>query len=181
MCPERIVTARLAIAQCRADDVPALYSIASDPRVGQSYYVGMPVGLQPLSAQRNPNGTAGGALDLCVRRADGEIIGSIRFDGGQLSYFVAPAEWGKGYGREMVDAACRHYAARLVPPVIHAEVIRENIASRRILERLGFRFTGLALRRWGGRQGWATMVCYELSTPAAAGMRGVAAVLQFEQ
>jgi RimJ/RimL family protein N-acetyltransferase len=75
---------------------------------------------------------------------NGELAGSIRFDTidewrtARLSYVVAPALRGKGYGRQLVETGVA--AIRLEKPesTIVAEVRRGNEASLRVFRRLGW-------------------------------------------
>ena len=80
-------------------------------------------------------------------RCTGRIVGGIGIDDGSLSYFVERAHWGLGYGRAIVDQYLRALPRADRP--LTARVARGNLASRRILERAGFREA--ALERRGDR------------------------------
>jgi RimJ/RimL family protein N-acetyltransferase len=74
--------------------------------------------------------------------ADGEVAGTIGSWGGaddrEVTYWIGRAFWGKG-------VATRALAAFLaVDPTrpMHARVAADNIASRRVLEKCGFRVVG---------------------------------------
>ena len=69
-------------------------------------------------------------------------VGGFRLRGDRLSYFVDPALWGQGYGAEMVHAAWRLIQPFRAGAPTEAVVLRENLASRRLLEGAGFRFAG---------------------------------------
>jgi RimJ/RimL family protein N-acetyltransferase len=162
----QLVTAALRIAPCDADAAQALAHITADPRVGVPYRVARCApGDVAEDAARWPQGPDAwettGRLKLAVRLHHGETVGAVQFTGQQLSYFLAPAVWRQGLGREMVEAACRHYPPLLGLARLHASVLRENIGSRRVLESAGFVFSGLETRRWRGMQGIATMLRYE--------------------
>jgi RimJ/RimL family protein N-acetyltransferase len=150
-------SARLVLAPCNDADGAVLEAIAAEPRVAHQLWVGLP---GRLRAELARPGQVPGALRLCARAADGAVIGFVQCVGGQLSYFIRPDAWGQGLGSEMVEAVCALPAMRQA--VIRAEVMRENLASRRILERAGFRYVSMFLRPWTGRPGRATMLAYVL-------------------
>ena len=87
---------------------------------------------------------------LVVRRADGRILGDLGTHGApdregcvEIGYSLAPSARGKGIGTVAVAALVRRLAA--VPGIrgITAVTGAENTASRRLLERQGFKLTGL--------------------------------------
>jgi RimJ/RimL family protein N-acetyltransferase len=81
------------------------------------------------------------------RIADGKAIGGIGFKGQpdngciEVGYGLAPSARGNGYAAEalaaLLDLAAEHGLSRVV-----AETTGDNVASRRTLERAGFRHTG---------------------------------------
>jgi L-amino acid N-acyltransferase YncA len=86
---------------------------------------------------------------LVVRRADGQIVGDLGTHGPpdatgcvEIGYSLAPSARGKGIGTAAVGALVERLAA--VPGIhrITAVTGAENAASRRLLERQGFRLTG---------------------------------------
>jgi [ribosomal protein S5]-alanine N-acetyltransferase len=86
---------------------------------------------------------------LIVGRADGRILGDLGThgapdsDGGvEIGYRLAPSARGQGIGSAAVAALVRRLTA--VPGIrrITAVTGAQNTASRRLLERQGFRITG---------------------------------------
>jgi RimJ/RimL family protein N-acetyltransferase len=82
------------------------------------------------------------ADDTVINRAivvDGEVAGSIGAWGGpgerEVTYWIGRAHWGKGI------ATCALRALLTVDPSrpFHARVAADNVASRRVLEKCGFR------------------------------------------
>jgi RimJ/RimL family protein N-acetyltransferase len=167
-------TAELCIRPCDADSAARIVHIAADPLVGEPYRVGRArlagAHAQASGWQHLPDDLAmKGRLSLAVHRRGGDVIGGMQFHGRQLSYLLARCVWRQGLGREMVEAACLHYPALLRLTCVQATVIRENVASRRVLERTGFVFGGLESRRWAGGQGMITMLRYQRdATPRAS-------------
>ena len=100
-------------------------------------------------------------------------IGSIGLapdeDGHELGYWLTPDAWGRGYateaGRAVVEIA-RH-ALRLKR--LHSAHFTDNPASGRVLEKLGFRATGMVKGRYSaGRDTIAPCRLYELDLAAEA-------------
>jgi ribosomal-protein-alanine N-acetyltransferase len=71
------------------------------------------------------------------------VAGAARIDHGEISYYVHPTLWHQGYGLELVQAVCNIAREQLALEALHASVLRDNLASRRILDRLGFEFCRL--------------------------------------
>jgi RimJ/RimL family protein N-acetyltransferase len=78
-----------------------------------------------------------------IRRSDSAILGGISIIDERLAYYVDPQFWGHGYGGEMVRRICQAAPRLLHVPKLYAETLRENYASKRILEANGFCFLGL--------------------------------------
>lgn len=91
---------------------------------------------------RGPNALArekapGGEL-LAIRTLhEDRLVGGIERADGQLAFFIDSDHWGQGYASEAVTGLLQGVWAGLT---LHAVVIRDNVASRRVLERTGFRF-----------------------------------------
>ena len=70
----------------------------------------------------------------------------------EVSYQLLPEWWGKGYGTEAVQAVVTHALTVLGLPRVIAETQIANIASCRLLERMGMRLEG-TVERFGAKQG----------------------------
>ena len=82
---------------------------------------------------------------LVVRRADGQILGDLGTHGPpdsegcvEIGYALAPSARGKGIGTAAVAALVSRLAAMPEIRRLTAVTGAENLASRRLLERLGF-------------------------------------------
>jgi RimJ/RimL family protein N-acetyltransferase len=116
-----------------------------DPRIAQTY-LARPAALrrQPLiEASFARRAEAGASVLVACRKSEGDVVGGIHVWDGCLSYFIAAEHWARGYGGEMVETYCRLVWPEIGAGLLEAHVLRENVASRRILERAGFRFAGL--------------------------------------
>jgi len=87
---------------------------------------------------------------LVVRRADGQIIGDLGTHGPpdregcvEIGYALAPSARGQGIGTAAVAALVGRLAAVPGIGLLTAVADAQNTASRRLLERQGFRVTGL--------------------------------------
>ncbi len=86
------------------------------------------------------------------RCADGPIIGgcgigTLRGDGPEIGYWFGVAHWGHGYATEAARAIIDHAFGDLGHEVLHAGARVSNPASRRVLEKCGFQWTGVVLQR----------------------------------
>jgi RimJ/RimL family protein N-acetyltransferase len=143
-------TCRLQIHACGDADATALREIVAHRAVYEAFYLqGMPLDAEcrirePWGRQATPDGVT----DWVAReRSTGRVIGAVQVGRDNLGFFVDPAVWGRGYGREMVLACCERLPARLRLRSLQATVRRENVASRRILEHAGFAFVGTTVER----------------------------------
>jgi RimJ/RimL family protein N-acetyltransferase len=74
--------------------------------------------------------------------ADGEVAGTIGSWGGQgereVTYWIGRSYWGKGVATAGLEAFLTIERSR----PLHARVAADNVASRRVLEKCGFRVIG---------------------------------------
>lgn len=98
---------------------------------------------------------------LAAERADaqgraGALIGHVGFspydEEVEVSYAIAEAERGRGYGTEALVAACDWAAAAWPLPAIVAMTAAANQPSRRVLERASFVHSHDAPRRFQGSE-----------------------------
>ena len=148
-------TDRLLLRPLRADDAPGMLALDSDPAVRR--YLGGIGGPQAASvadsratiefiqAQYAANGLGRWAVAL---RATGEFMGwaglklvpgpvNGQRDFYDLGYRFLPRYWGQGYGYEAARAWLAYGFEALRLPRICAYADVENIASCRILEKVG--------------------------------------------
>lgn len=82
-----------------------------------------------------------------VEKESDQLIGSCgmgyQLDGGlpiEFGYTLARAYWGRGLATEAADAALRYVFENLPVTEIAASVDSRNVASQRVLEKIGFVF-----------------------------------------
>ncbi len=85
------------------------------------------------------------ADETCVLRtivADGTVVGSVvsflRDGVREVGYWIGRAYWGRGYASQALALFLAEYGER----PLHARVVKHNAASRRVLEKNGFRVVG---------------------------------------
>jgi RimJ/RimL family protein N-acetyltransferase len=86
---------------------------------------------------------------------DGRVIGDAGTKGGaddegriEIGYGLAAPFRGKGYGTEAVRLLVDHLGSQPGVRVVTAEVEVGNVASRKLLERIGFTLTHEADKSW---------------------------------
>ena len=84
-----------------------------------------------------------------------------------MAYFVAPDAQGRGIASEAMRAFLAACFDAFDLPAIHADRFEDNPASGAVLERLGFRRTGLGVGESAARPGPARLVLYRLDAEAA--------------
>ncbi len=97
--------------------------------------------------------SAGTALPLLlIRRADNMLLGAVTLDNirrgpvqaGTMGYWIGAAFARQGYMREAVQSVVHHAFASLDLSRIESACLPENVASRGVLEKTGFKYEGVA-------------------------------------
>jgi len=144
-------TERLTLrAPCRRD-AKAIARFAGDRRVADNtariphpYTVGDAE--QFIAASNRQDGEA-----TFVILSDDELIGICgvepRDSGAEIGYWLGVAFWGRGYATEAVRATIDHAFGDLGYDALVAGARVSNPASRRVLEKCGFQWTGVGLYR----------------------------------
>nr|WP_283053740.1 GNAT family N-acetyltransferase [Thetidibacter halocola] len=151
----------------REDDAEALHAIFSDPRAMR--YWDRPAWDDIAETRRflakcidNPPDQS---LEYAVER-DGALIGRVAmWKRWEVGYLIHPDHWGQGLATEAMRALIAEIAARFPEAqTLTAEIDPRNIASARLLARLGFAMTGLEERNflYGGTE-WCDTASYALA------------------
>lgn len=97
--------------------------------------------------------SSGTALPLLlIRRADNVLLGAVTLDNirrgpvqaGTMGYWIGAAFARQGYMREAVQSAVHHAFTNLDLSRIESACLPENVASRGVLEKSGFKYEGVA-------------------------------------
>jgi RimJ/RimL family protein N-acetyltransferase len=149
-----IETERLVLRRFERADAATLSAYRSDPAVAR--YQGWPTPYPLAAAQRlideqaHLDGPVAGQWLQIAAARDGELIGDVAVrlsdDGltARIGYTIARAHQRQGLGVEAAGAVvARLFSSRLHR--VHASLDARNVASARLLERLGFRHEGTAI------------------------------------
>ena len=72
-----------------------------------------------------------------------DIVRDVRHQSGELGYWIAPADWGKGFATEAVVEMIRFGFEDLGLHRIHAAHFTRNPASGRVMAKAGMQFEGI--------------------------------------
>jgi RimJ/RimL family protein N-acetyltransferase len=146
-------TARLVLRAPRADDAKAIATLVNDRRIAQNTLrIPHPYTLADAETFIASSNRAGGEIVFLITGRDGGVLGCCgieRLDGGtaENGYWLGVAHWGKGYATEAARAAIDHAFTGLGCDALLAGARVSNPASRRVLEKCGFQWTGVGLYR----------------------------------
>lgn len=150
------VTPRLVLRPYTKRDIDAVWHVVQSPKIYATtayipreyprkrveWWFGM---LQ--SAIRNRTGYELGMFD----RRSGEYVGNMGIinvkresRAASIAYFVAPEKWGLGYATEGAERMLRFAFEELRIYRMGGSCMAHNLASRRVMEKLGFQFEGTA-------------------------------------
>jgi RimJ/RimL family protein N-acetyltransferase len=146
-----LATQRLVLRAPRREDAKAIAHLANDRRIAVNtariphpYSLGDAEGF--IAAVNRRDGEAAFAITL-----DATLIGVCGVDprenGPEIGYWFGVPYWGQGYATEAVRALIDHAFAHLAHEALQAGARVSNPASRRVLEKCGFQWTGVQLTR----------------------------------
>jgi RimJ/RimL family protein N-acetyltransferase len=145
-------TERLIIRTWSLDDADEGYKIWSDPEVMRYVGTGQPnksveetrAWVGRMKAHQELYGFGFWAV---VEKRSGQLIGSCgmgyqRYGGLpiEFGYTLARSRWGYGYATEAARACLRYAFGKLHLAELLASVDSRNVASQRVLEKIGFRY-----------------------------------------
>ncbi len=147
-------TARLELRRPRADDVVDVFAYASDPVVTRFTDWPAVSDLHQVAEviagwQRDWDSGAEFTWVVTMRQID-RTIGSVScsLTGADVTfgYVLNRAHWGNGYATELSSALVKRLLAEPGVQLIRATCDEENVASRRVLEKVGLNYRGRAPR-----------------------------------
>ena len=155
----RLKTERLVLRDLRAADATALFAHRADAEATRYWstppWTEMSQAEAHLRKAREPAVETGWLQFGVERRADGALLGTCSlFDHhadsrrAELGYFLGRPYWGQGFAHEAATAMIEHAFGPMNLNRIEADVDPRNVASVRLLERLGFVREGLMRERW---------------------------------
>ena len=150
---------RLRLRAYRADDAAAMFALYSDPRV-MRYWSFPPwneiAQARAYLARVLAEMAEGRVLPWAVADRDSDqLVGTTTLYAlnleqrrAEIGYSLSPAWQGRGLAAEALRTVIGHAFDSLGLLRIEADVDPRNLASRHLLERLGFRHEGLMRARW---------------------------------
>jgi RimJ/RimL family protein N-acetyltransferase len=189
--PFRITTDRLVIRPLARTDVTELTRYRNIPEIARFQDWPLPY-TRDLAHELldGLDGTNGPTTDLWVQLAiarieDDALIGDLAvwLDGegalAMIGYTLAPEHHGKGYASDAAAALVDWLVAKGVHRIA-ATLDPENMASARVLERLGFRYTGTARSAAFVRGAWEDDARFEILAPERKAWRSAKPVRRVE-
>lgn len=159
-----IVTARLRLRSARPDDLEEMHAVLSDPRATRWWSTPPHISLDQTAAWLDSMIANGPDQPDFVVERDGRVIGKAGFWRlPEIGYILHPDHWGQGLAHEATSAAIGHVFATGDLDELTADVDPENLASIRLLERLGFVRTGFAERALKIGDEWKDSIYFALS------------------
>ncbi|MGD9702477.1 MAG: GNAT family N-acetyltransferase [Acidimicrobiia bacterium] len=149
-------TARLLLRPFTATDAPALAAYRSDPDVARFQDWDLPFSVEDaeklIAGQAGQSGPERGGWYQIAIEHDGELVGDLALgldDSGQLAtlgYSLRSDRQGSGFATEAAEALIDRLFESFGIHRVAATLDPANIASARLLERLGFRYEGRGLQ-----------------------------------
>jgi RimJ/RimL family protein N-acetyltransferase len=144
-------TERLTLRAPRRGDAKAIARLANDRRVAQNTLrLPHPYGIVDAEHFVAAVNRQDGETTFVVARDD-EPIGvcgiALRESAAEIGYWIGAPFWGSGYATEAVRAVIDHAFGALGHDTLQAGARVNNPASRRVLEKCGFQWTGVGLYR----------------------------------
>ena len=146
-------TARLVLRAPRIEDVKAIASLANDRRVAEMT-ARMPHPYREADAEQFVARANASDIEtaFAIALSDGTLIGGCGFgkfrgDAPEIGYWLGVSYWGRGYATEAARALIDHAFTDHGYEKLVAGARVNNPASRRVLEKCGFQWTGVELRR----------------------------------
>ncbi len=144
-------TERLILRAPRRGDITAIVRLVSDRRVAENAArIPHPYGVDDAERFVAAVNRRDGEATFVITR-DGKLIGccgvEARENAPEIGYWLGARYWGRGYATEAVRVAIDHAFGVLGHDTLQAGARVSNPASRRVLEKCGFQWTGVGLYR----------------------------------
>lgn len=146
-----LATERLTLCAPRHEDAATIAALAADRAVAENTSR-IPHPYRLADAERFIAAANKGAGEACFAIRFGDTLIGVcgiepREDGPELGYWLGVAAWGRGFGTEAVRAVIDFAFENWHHETLLAGARISNPASRRILEKCGFQWTGVRLCR----------------------------------
>jgi len=146
-------TKRLVLRAARLEDAKSVAALANDRRIAENT-ARIPYPYKIADAEKFIGGAnKGGEAAFLITLRDKSIVGAcgIMFhhnEAPELGYWLGVSHWNKGYATEALHALIDYAFTDLAHDLLEAGARVTNPASRRVLEKCGFQWTGVGLYRF---------------------------------
>jgi RimJ/RimL family protein N-acetyltransferase len=145
-------TKRLALRVPRLEDAKTVATLANDRRIAENTArIPHPYRLSDAEGFISGANKVGGEAVFLVTLRDKTVIGacgvSMQDETPELGYWLGVPHWGNGYATEALHAVIDYAFTDLAHKALQAGARVTNPASRRVLEKCGFQWTGVGLYR----------------------------------
>jgi RimJ/RimL family protein N-acetyltransferase len=172
-----LATKRLKLRAPRAADATAIASLINDRRIAENTArIPHPYSVADAHAFLRQVNREPAEPSFAITLADRTLIGGCGIhvlSGGEpeLGYWIGVPHWGRGYATEAARAVLDHAFATLGYERLTSRARVSNPASRRVLEKCGFQWTGVALIRIHALKSSAPVDCFRLDRGLWASLR----------
>ena len=145
-------TKRLAMRAPRLEDAKTVATLANDRRIAENTArIPHPYKLSDAEGFIKSANAAGGEAVFLITLRDKTVIGAcgvrMKDETPELGYWLGVPYWGNGYATEALHAVIDYAFTDLAHKALQAGARVTNPASRRVLEKCGFQWTGVGLYR----------------------------------
>jgi RimJ/RimL family protein N-acetyltransferase len=146
-------TERLILRAPRLADAEAIAALANDRRIAENTLrIPHPYALSDAESFIDSANAAEGEIVFLITTHDARVLGGCgvgKLDGEQpeIGYWLGVPFWGKGYATEAARAVIDHAFGDLGYDALVGGARVSNPASRRVLEKCAFQWTGVGLYR----------------------------------
>lgn len=161
-------TARLTLRRPTLADVKAIARLANDRRIAENTRR-LPYPYSPDHAVEFVRATAElGSENVFLIEHDDRPVGMVgidrsRADNAELGYWLGVEHWGRGFATEAARGAIDFFFEEFDEEHLHAGARVTNPASRNVLEKCGFQWSGVELHRFEALGSSTPVDCFRLS------------------
>jgi RimJ/RimL family protein N-acetyltransferase len=151
-CIPVLETKRLALRAPRLEDAKTIAALANDRRIAENVArIPHPYKKSDAESFISLANKAGGEAVFLITLRDETVIGACGIATSEktpeLGYWLGVPYWGKGYATEALHAVIDYAFTDLAHKSLQAGARVTNPASRHVLEKCGFQWTGVGLCR----------------------------------
>jgi RimJ/RimL family protein N-acetyltransferase len=149
-------TERLFLRAPKLDDAKAIARLANNRKIAEmTSLIPHPYGVDDARAwiETLSEGGRGWTFAITAKSEGGAFIGACGYgrrpddEEPEIGYWIGEPYWGRGYATEAVRAVIDHLFSVTDLDALAAGCRVTNLASRRVIEKCGFQWTGAALFR----------------------------------